>query len=161
MVVCGVVVGMRNVEYVYTLGMDEAAVEACLSRAETGVLSLAKRDEAYGVPVHVHFDGDDVFVRLGEHDDSEKFEFLEATTSASLVVYDVTDEASWSVLLRGVLVREGEPSAGSLNERFGPMRVFGEPVQDLDAVLYRFDAERVTGRRTPMDSATDVADPEE
>lgn len=152
---------MRNVEYVYTLGMDESEVGAYLSRAETGVLSLAKDDEAYGVPVHVHFDGDDVFVRLGEHEGSEKFEFLEATTSASLVVYDATDEESWSVLLRGELVREGEASATSLNERFGPMRVFGETVQDLDAVPYRFDAESVTGRRTPLDSTTDVVDPGE
>lgn len=161
MVVCGGRGGMRNVEYVYTLGMDETAVEEHLSRAETGVLSLAKGDEAYGVPVHVHFDDGEVFVRLGEHEDSEKFEFLEATTSASLVVYDASDEESWSVLLRGQLVREGEPSAGSLNERFGPMRIFGEAVQDLKAVLYRFDAGSVTGRRTPVESVTDVVDSEE
>jgi nitroimidazol reductase NimA-like FMN-containing flavoprotein (pyridoxamine 5'-phosphate oxidase superfamily) len=152
---------MRNVEYVYTLGMDETAIGEYLSRAETGVLSLAKDDEAYGVPVHVHFDGDDAFVRLGEREDSEKFEFLEATTSASLVVYDATDEESWSVLLRGELVREGQPSATALNERFGAMRVFGETIQDLDAVLYRLDATSVTGRRTPVESATDVVDPEE
>jgi nitroimidazol reductase NimA-like FMN-containing flavoprotein (pyridoxamine 5'-phosphate oxidase superfamily) len=152
---------MRNVSFVYTLGMSEDEVGEYLSRAETGVLSLAKGDEAYGVPVHVFFDGEDVFVRLGEHDDSEKFEFLDATASASLVVYDATDEESWSVLLRGELVREGEASVESLNERFGPMRVFGETVQDLDAVLYRLDVERVTGRRTPLDSASDVVDPGE
>ena len=161
MIVCGVAVGMRNVEYVYTLGMEEAEVEAYLSRAETGVLSLAKDGEAYGVPVHVHVEDGDVFVRLGEHDDSEKFEFLDATTSASLVVYDANDEESWSVLVRGELVREGEASAAAVNERFGPMRIFGETVQDLDAVLYRFDAESVTGRRTPVDSATEVVDREE
>ncbi|WP_323674490.1 pyridoxamine 5'-phosphate oxidase family protein [Halorubellus sp. PRR65] len=151
---------MQNVEYVYTLGMDESEVETYLSRAETGVLSLARDGEAYGVPVHVHYDGEDVFVRLGEHEGSEKLAFLESTTSASLVVYDAGAAESWSVLLRGDLVREGEASATAINERFGPMRIFGETVQDLDAALYRFDAERVTGRRTPLDDATEVVDPE-
>ena len=148
MVVAGVVLGMRNVEFVYTLGMDEAEVGEYLSRAETGVLSLAK-------------DGEDVFVRLGEREGSEKLEFLEATTAASLVVYDAGDEESWSVLLRGDLVREGEASATAINERFGPMRIFGETVQELDAALYRFDVESVTGRRTPLNGATEVVDPED
>ena len=161
MVVAGVVLGMRNVEFVYTLGMDEAEVGEYLSRAETGVLSLAKDDEAYGVPVHVHFDGEDVFVRLGEREGSEKLEFLEATTAASLVVYAAGDEECWSVLLRGDLVREGEASATAINERFGPMRIFGETVQELDAALYRFDVESVTGRRTPLNGATEVVDPED
>jgi hypothetical protein len=161
MVVAGVSGGMQNVEYVYTLGMDEAEVGEYLSRAETGVLSLAKDDEAYGVPVHVHFDGEDVFVRLGEREGSEKLEFIDATTSASLVVYGESETESWSVLLRGDLVREGETSAAAINERFGPMRIFGETVQDLDAALYRFDAESVTGRRTPLDGATEVVDPDE
>lgn len=161
MVVGSVRSGMRNVEYVYTLGMTEGEVGEYLSRAETGVLSLADGGEAYGVPVHVHFDGEDVFVRLGEHDDSEKFEFLEATASASLVVYDANDEESWSVLLRGDLVREGDAPVAEINERFGPMRVFGETVQALDPVVYRFDAESVTGRRTPVESPGAVVDPEE
>jgi hypothetical protein len=102
-----------------------------------------------------------VFVRLGEREGSEKLEFIDATTSASLVVYGESETESWSVLLRGDLVREGETSAAAINERFGPMRIFGETVQDLDAALYRFDAESVTGRRTPLDGATEVVDPDE
>jgi hypothetical protein len=152
---------MRNVSFVYTLGMDEEEVGEYLSRAETGVLSLADESEAYGFPVHVFFDGDDVFVRLGAHEDSEKFEFLQATTAASLVVYDANEEESWSVMLRGELVREGDAPAAEINEKFGPMRVFGETVQDLTPVIYRFDAESVTGRRTPVESPGEVVDPEE
>jgi hypothetical protein len=152
---------MKHVEFVYTVGMDEEAVGEYLSGAETGVLSLARESEAYGVPVHVHFDGDAVFVRLGEHEDSEKFEFLGATSSASLVVYGVDADESWSVVVRGPLVREGEVSATEINERFGAMRVFGETVQDLEPTIYRFDAESVTGRRTPVDGGEDAVDSEE
>lgn len=151
---------MKHVEFVYTVGMDEEAVGEYLSRAETGVLSLAWESEAYGVPVHVHFDGDAVFVRLGEHEGSEKMAFVEETEAASLVVYGAEDGASWSVVVRGALVREGDASAAELNERFGPMRVFGETVQDLEPTIYRFDAASVTGRRTPGEEPGAVDDPD-
>jgi hypothetical protein len=142
---------MQHVSFLYTFGMDEDEVTECLAAAETGVLSLARDDEAYGIPVHLYYDGEVVWLRLGEHEDSEKLAYLDATDQASLVVYDATDGESWSVLLRGDLVRAGEGAPSTLNERFGPMRVFGEDVDELAPVAYRFDAEEVTGRRTDLE----------
>lgn len=148
--------GMEHVSFVYTIGMNESAVSERLRAAETGVLSLAQAGEAYGIPVHVHYDGEAVWLRLGEHEGSEKMSFVESTTDACLTVYEANDDESWSILVRGALVREGTGSPSAMNERFGPMRVFGESVSEMTPVAFRLEPAAVTGRRTSFGEVPDV-----
>jgi hypothetical protein len=143
---------MEHIEYVYTVGMSEEAVERHLSGAETGVLSLADGSRAYAVPVHCAYDEGVVVFRLTDDDDSEKLAFLDATTEACFVLYDATDGESWSVLVRGPVSRVDDPDrhdAAAINERFGPARLFDEDVGDTEVHLFELDVQSVTGRKTP------------
>jgi len=146
--------GLDHVEYVYTTGMDEAAVEDRLEGTETGTLALARGDEAYAFPVALHWDGEQVLLRLGVQADSDKGAFLESTTTATLVCYEYGDETdSWSVLVRGPVRELGPPDGteydqSTVNEAFPPLRIFGEGVGDLDPVLFALEPSEITGRRT-------------
>ena len=148
----GVLSGMEDIEYTYTVGMDEPEVEAVLADHRTGTLALAADGEAYSIPVAYHYEGDAVYFRLGEHPDSEKMHFLDATERACLVVYDHDPETntSWSVVVRGSVSRSDEDVPG-IEERsayYVPLRVFDEPIEDVDPVLVRLDIDEITGRRT-------------
>lgn len=143
---------MKDIEYTYTVGMDEAEVEEILATADTGTLAFADGSEAYSVPVAFHYEDGAVYFRFGEHAGSEKMRFLDATERACLVVYDHDPEAntSWSVLVRGPLTRSDEdvPGIAERSAYYVPLRVFDEPIEDLDPVLVRLDIDEVTGRRT-------------
>ena len=146
--------GLDHVEYVYTIGMDRAAVEDRLAAAPTGVLALAREGEAYAVPLAIHWDGERVLLRLGAHAESDKLAFLEATTTATLVCYGYTDDDhSWSVVVRGPLTVLGAPPEAGLDdatlaESFPPLRVFDESIDDVDPLVVALDPTEVTGRRT-------------
>jgi nitroimidazol reductase NimA-like FMN-containing flavoprotein (pyridoxamine 5'-phosphate oxidase superfamily) len=148
-----------DASFTYTEGMDRETVERRLREAGTGVLSLADGGDAYGIPVAYHYEDGVVFLRLGETPASAKGDYLDATATATLVVYetDPTDEPreldSWSILVRGSL-REvpGDDShydAATINEQFAPIRVFGEGLDELELTLYALEPESVTGRETP------------
>jgi len=148
-----------DVSFTYTEGMERETVERRLREAGTGVLSLADGDDAYAVPVAYHYEDGVVFFRLGEAADSTKTEYLDATDTATLVVYaaDPTDEAreldSWSILVRGTLRAVPDDDAGydaaAINEAFAPIRVFDEDLDELELGLWVLEAESVTGRETP------------
>ncbi|MFC7079660.1 pyridoxamine 5'-phosphate oxidase family protein [Halorussus caseinilyticus] len=140
---------MEHVEYVYTFGMTDEELDEYLRNAEVGVLSLADEGDAYAVPVGYHYDGERLVVRLGERDDSTKMDYLETTTTATLVVYEKEGEqSSWSVLVRGTL-RELPPETDrEINEQFEPFRLFDETIEDVDAAVYELEMAEVTGRRT-------------
>lgn len=138
-------------EYVYTVGMTDEAVEARLEEAETGVLSLADDGDAYGVPLAYHWDGESFLFRLGVHPDSEKLAYIETTERASFLVYDyAAPDDSWSVLAFGRVRELSDERAVDLRERedFLPLRIFGEPMDDLAPQLYEFVVESMTGRQT-------------
>jgi hypothetical protein len=145
---------MDHVEYVYTFGMSEAELADYLREQTTGVLALADAGDAYAVPVGYHFDGERLLLRLGVHDDSEKLDYLGATHRATFLVYDTTDDdRSWSVLARGTVhelpdAEQDDFSDAVVNDRYDPIRVFGEDVDDLAATVYEFRIEELTGRRT-------------
>lgn len=148
-----------DVSFAYTEGMDRETVERRLHEAGTGVLSLADGDEAYAIPVAYHYEDGAVFFRLGEVPDAEKLAYLDATATATLVVYsaDPTEEAraldSWSILVRGPIreVPRDDPhyDAAAINEEFAPIRVFDEDVDELELTLWALEPESVTGRETP------------
>lgn len=144
---------MDHVEFTYTAGMDRDTVEQRLREAETGVLSLADGDDAYGIPLAHHYDGGDaILLRLGTDADSDKMAFVNATDRASFLVYDYAAPAdSWSVLAIGTLhaVPEADrPDDAELNRWFPAIRVFDEAIDELDIALYELRIERLTGRET-------------
>ena len=148
---------MEHVEYVHTAGMDRDAVEARLRETETGVLSLADGDEAYGLPMaHYYEGGDSIVFRLGVDDDSEKVAFLESTERACYVVYSYeSPERSWSVLARGEIhpLSAGDErfDVAEINRQFPDLRIFDEDVAELDVRLFELRADTITGRKTVED----------
>jgi hypothetical protein len=136
---------MEHVEFVYTHWMTEDEVEAALRERRTGVLSLADEGRAYAVPVDHHYDGERLLVRLGAAPDSTKMAFLEGTTEACFVTYADRPDA-FSVLVRGPLRRLDDVDDATVNEWFGPFRLFGEGVSEVDVRVYELVMESVTGR---------------
>jgi hypothetical protein len=144
-----VVLGMEHVDYVYTSGMSESDVEERLRAGEHGVLGLADSDDAYVVPLSYHYDGGRFLIRVSEHDDSEKVDYLETTETATFVCYDASADESWSIHVRGPVVEwDGDVDEKTLNAWFPPFRLFDEPVGDVEFSLYELEMETVTGRKT-------------
>ncbi|MFW5937996.1 MAG: pyridoxamine 5'-phosphate oxidase family protein [Halanaeroarchaeum sp.] len=142
---------MTENEYTDTEGMTDREIEERLYEAETGVLALARSGEAYAVPVACHYDGEALFLRLGEHEGSEKMATVETTDRASLVCYEHTPpDESWSVVVRGPIVRVDDPvePPSPDADAFLPIRLFGEPVEAVEEVLFELEIESVTGRQT-------------
>ena len=145
---------MDHVEYVYTTGMDGEEVDRRLRECGHGVLALARGDDAYGIPLNYQYDGDRLFVRFGETTDDEKLEYANETETATLVVYDASDEPnSWSVIVRGRLSRLDEEERTSFTESdrgdaFPPFRLFDEVVESVDIAIFELVPDAVTGRRT-------------
>lgn len=138
---------MKNVHYRYLGGMTEAEVEERLRASETGVLALADGDDAYAVPVSVHYDGDRILVRVSRHGDDPglKESFIEATETATFVLHDAGDDA-WSIVVRGRLEVSDALDEADINERFGPFHVFDENVDEVDFTIYELVPNEVTGR---------------
>jgi hypothetical protein len=86
-------------------GLDSEAIEAFLDGQSTGILSLAKGDDSYAVPVSYTFDPEsgDFYFRLGYAPDSRKREFVEATDRGTFVVAAETESGWKSVVARGRL----------------------------------------------------------
>jgi len=139
---------MEHAAYVYTTGLDDDEVADRLAGADHCVLALADGGDAYAVPVSAHYRDDRVLVRLSEHDDATKFDYLDATETATLVFYDVEDDDSWSVLLRGELAETETPDEATLNEWFGPFHLFGEGVAEVSFRVFELDASDAVGRET-------------
>lgn len=142
---------MEQFEYAFTAGLDRDAIDERLRETETGVLSLADGGDAYGLPLAFHWDGESFVFRLGDHPESEKMAFLEATAEATFVVYRyATPEDSWSIMARGQLRELPADEAEALEARddFLPLRLFGEAVPEVTPRLYELQVESLTGRTT-------------
>ncbi|MBV0924347.1 pyridoxamine 5'-phosphate oxidase family protein [Halomicroarcula limicola] len=145
-----------DVSFAYTEGMTEAEVERHLRETPHGVLSLADGGDAYAVPVFHHYEDGALYFRLGESPDSRKAAYIEATETATYVVYEVaaTDDPDaqrgWSVLARGPVreVPAGDPAydAVTINERFAPIRIFDEALEEVELTLYELSIEELAGR---------------
>ena len=134
----------------YTGGLSEDAVEERLRAGDHGVLALADGDDAYAVPLSYHYDGDDLLLRVSDHDgDSQKGEFIDATETATFVCYAATDSKSWSVQIRGPLREwQGDADEETLNEWFPAFRLFDEAVENVGFTLCELQPEAVVGRET-------------
>ena len=145
---------MKNVEYVYTFGMDRETLERRLEQTGVGVLSLAKESDAYAVPIAYHYDGDSVFLRFAFEGDSTKREYLEATSEACLCLYGIeSDDENWSVLVQGTLrqltgTERDRFDALTVNETFERLHVFDQAIEAIDIEVYELLADSITGRTT-------------
>jgi nitroimidazol reductase NimA-like FMN-containing flavoprotein (pyridoxamine 5'-phosphate oxidase superfamily) len=140
--------------------MSPEAVDEFLAARETGVLSLARGEKPYAIPISYGYDSETTtfYMRLVSTPRSEKRQFLASSPSARLVVYDRTDDEQryWSVLASGEL-EEIDPDQLSLEEieQYGQARrplfeVWGQGKDELEINLYRFSPDELSGRRTDV-----------
>lgn len=135
--------------------MEEGEIEAFLGEQGVGVLSLARDDEAYGVPISFGYDGEDrlYFVFLGIGERSRKREFAEATERASFVAYEVESKHAWMSAVAGGRVREvaddeWETLEASIEDNAWYPSLFSEsdPMQGIQGWV--LEIEELTGRRS-------------
>jgi nitroimidazol reductase NimA-like FMN-containing flavoprotein (pyridoxamine 5'-phosphate oxidase superfamily) len=150
---------MKHVEYAYTLGMDDDAVEERLQTTSTGVLALSRDGESYAIPLAHYYDGDGLYFRLGLTEGSRKREFITSTETACYTVYGEAETNdpqvvdTWSVVVSGRLseVPSSERDrfdTAEINRRFAPIRLFDENVDDVEIAIYELEIDSITGRKT-------------
>lgn len=129
--------------------------DAFLEDHETGVLSLARDDEPYAVPVSYGYDPEDrrIYLRLVTTPDSEKQRFLVDASRASLVVYETDGDGYRSVVAAGRLSEvDREELTVEHVERFGDAKrplfeMWATGRASLDITLYHLDPDDLGGRR--------------
>ncbi|WP_396613561.1 pyridoxamine 5'-phosphate oxidase family protein (plasmid) [Haloferax sp. S1W] len=140
--------------------MADAEIDDFLGRAGTGVLSFARRNESYSIPISYGFDRKNTqfFVRLGFGPDSEKKRFTEVMSRVSFVVYGQTADGWKSVVARGRLEEITEDAIDSdlihtLKESEIPLvTIFDQPLDELDFRMYRLVVDDLSGRKeVPVD----------
>lgn len=134
--------------------MDGTDIIDFLEANGTGVLSLAKGDDSYAVPVSYAYDQDDrrVYFRLGYGPGSQKQKYLEATDHATFVVYDRTETGWKSVVASGHLQELSESDIeASLLESLKSLdipffRVFERPSDEIDFTIVALEIDSLNGR---------------
>lgn len=135
--------------------MSAGETETFLGAHETGVLSLARTDEPYAIPVSYGYDTSarQFYLRLVSTPESEKRAFLASDPNARFVVYEDEGGTYRSVVANGTLVRldPGELAVDDI-EQYGAARrplfeIWAEGKGELDIELYRLDPETVAGRK--------------
>lgn len=141
--------------------MTDAEIDAFLGDHETGVLSLARENEPYAIPISYGFDASTrtFYMRLVSTPESEKRRFLASSPDARLVVYKSAESGSTyrSVVAVGSLaeIPPGELTVEHI-EQYGAAKrplfeIWGLSKQDLNIKLYEFQPAELNGRRTVID----------
>jgi nitroimidazol reductase NimA-like FMN-containing flavoprotein (pyridoxamine 5'-phosphate oxidase superfamily) len=140
--------------------LSEERVDAVLSDHESGVLTLARDDEPYAIPVSYGYDATErrLYLRLVSTPDGEKRRFLSSAPKARFVVYGERDGVYRSVVAEGRLetVPRDELTVERI-EQYGraerPLfELWKETRHDLDVELYELDPDTLSGRRVERDS---------
>ncbi|MFB6102348.1 MAG: pyridoxamine 5'-phosphate oxidase family protein [Haloplanus sp.] len=139
--------------------LSRGETDSLLGRHETGVLSLARGDEPYAIPISYGYDAEHrlFYLRLVSTPQSEKRQFLASSPRARLVVYEEDGTSYRSVVAVGTLeeIQRDQLTADHI-EQYGEAKrplfeIWGESKQDLDIKLYQFEPEDLTGRRIEID----------
>lgn len=138
---------------VSSVAMDAVAIDEFLETQSTGVLTLAKDDDGYGIPVSFAYDAGEssIYVRLGYAPESQKREYVDAADRVSFVVYDQTDDGWKSVVARGELEEVAESSLQSyVGEAMRDLdipffTVFDRPASDIEFKLTRLAIDELDG----------------
>ncbi|WP_066412484.1 pyridoxamine 5'-phosphate oxidase family protein [Halorubrum aethiopicum] len=139
--------------------MSASEIDAFLARHETGVLSLARDDTPYAIPISYGYDENsrEAFLRLVSTVDSEKREFLGSDPDARIVVYEEDDGSYTSVVAVGTLERVDPATlTPETIAQYGETRrplfeIWADGKPDLDIQLYRLAPDRLTGRTVVVD----------
>jgi hypothetical protein len=139
--------------------MTGAETDALLGRHETGVLSLAREDEPYAVPISYGYDagGRRFCMRLVSAPGSKKRRFLTDSPEVRFVVYEEAGTTYRSVIAAGRLerLRKSELTPDHV-ERYGAAKrplfeMWGESKAELDIELYELAPEELSGRRIEVE----------
>jgi len=143
--------------------MTRSDTDALLGRHETGVLSLARDDDPYAIPISYGYNADEraFYLRLVSTPDSEKREFLSSNPDARLVVYEEAEPTYQSVVATGTLVEiPREEMTVEHVEQYGDAKrplfeIWGESKPDLDIKLYELRADTISGRHIELSERHD------
>ncbi|MFC3959355.1 pyridoxamine 5'-phosphate oxidase family protein [Halovivax cerinus] len=141
-------------------------LDAFVGQQETGVLSLARDDEPYAIPISYGYDANErvFYLRLVSTPESEKRRYLSSSPRARLVVYDENRPESTyrSVVAVGSLaeIPPGELTVDRI-EQYGEAKrplfeIWANSKQDLDIQLYTLEPAELSGRRTELAAETDA-----
>lgn len=139
--------------------LSAAATDDFLGRHETGVLSLARAEEPYAIPISYGYDADarQFYLRLVSTPDSEKRRFLASSPVARLVVYEEDADVYRSAIATGSLERidPSELTAEDI-QQYGAARrplfeIWPNQKGDLDIELFRLDPDTMSGRLIEVD----------
>lgn len=133
--------------------------DALLGRHETGVLSLARDDDPYAIPISYGYDAEErvFYMRLVSTPDSEKSAFLSGTPDVRLVVYEEAGQTYRSAVVTGVLepVSRDELTPEHVVQYGDAKRplfeIWGEARSELDIGLYVLRPTDISGRRIELD----------
>jgi nitroimidazol reductase NimA-like FMN-containing flavoprotein (pyridoxamine 5'-phosphate oxidase superfamily) len=144
--------------------MTRSDTDALLGRHETGVLSLARGDDPYAIPISYGYDADDrtFYLRLVSTPESEKRKFLSSNPDVRLVVYEEDEPTYRSAVVTGTLheIPRDEMTVEHV-EQYGEAKrplfeIWGESKRDLDIKLYELRADTVSGRHIELDTDRDA-----
>jgi len=133
--------------------MDRDEIDELLGTGGVGVLALAEENDPYAIPVSYGYDGDDVYLRLGFGEDSEKEQYLANSERVVLVVTNEGDQGWESTVVRGTLSEIPEASIdGTVVEAIRSIdipffTIYEEAPRELEYQLYRLHPDEITGRR--------------
>jgi nitroimidazol reductase NimA-like FMN-containing flavoprotein (pyridoxamine 5'-phosphate oxidase superfamily) len=137
--------------------MSESETMALLGTKGHGVLSMAKGDRGYGIPVSFGYDEDKErflleFLNVGE---SKKQQFVTASEEVTLTVYEYEDQQTWkSAILTGTIrsidaadLSEQSISSFIVQAEDGAEEVRWGEAEQLDRQWYELCPGSITGRR--------------
>jgi nitroimidazol reductase NimA-like FMN-containing flavoprotein (pyridoxamine 5'-phosphate oxidase superfamily) len=139
--------------------LSREETDSILGRHETGVLSLAREDEPYAIPISYGYDAEArrFYLRLVSTPESEKRRFLASSPHARLVVYEEDEPIYRSVVTIGTLnkVTRDELTVEHI-EQYGEAKrplfeIWGDSRRDLDIQLYQLEPDEVSGRRIEIE----------
>ncbi len=134
--------------------MSPEETDAFLGSHETGVMSLARTDEPYAIPISYGYNASNgqFYTRLVSTPESEKRRFLDSNPDARLVVYEADGDTYRSVIATGTLVRI-DPQELTVEDvqQYGDAKrplfeIWPKQKGELDIELYRLDPETLSGR---------------
>ena len=141
--------------------MSATEIDEFLGRNETGVLSLARDEQPYAIPISYGYDTSErtFYLRLVSTPESEKRSFLDSSPEGRIVVYEESTEKRtyWSVVAEGAL-EEIAPSSMSVDQivQYGQAKpplfeIWGTGKDELDIQLYELSPDKLSGRRTDIE----------
>jgi nitroimidazol reductase NimA-like FMN-containing flavoprotein (pyridoxamine 5'-phosphate oxidase superfamily) len=139
--------------------LTQEETDTFLGRHETGVLSLARAEEPYSIPISYGYEATDrqFYIRLVSNAESQKRQYLSSSPQARLVVYEESEPIYRSVIAAGLLeeVPKNELDVEHV-EQYGEAKrplfeIWGESRRALDVRLYRFAPDEISGRRIEID----------